>query len=103
MVFPLRTPAAGRRLAATTAAPELIPAGIPSSSIRRRALMAVTGHLFDAVQQAQIQVARDEAGADALDLVRTRFDLHPPVSGPMTEICLPRPRRRWPCLWSSLM
>lgn len=31
----------------------------------------VTAHLLDAVQQAQIQVARDEAGADALDLVGT--------------------------------
>ena len=76
MVLPSNSGSSARRLAATTAAPELIPARIPSFPSGGGHLDGfVAAHLFDAVQQAQVQVARNEAGAYALDLVRTRFDL----------------------------
>ena len=67
----------GRRptsIAAATAAPEEMPTGMPSSRATSRAVSKAVWlpTAIDLVDHAAIEDRRNEAGADALDLVRPR-------------------------------
>ena len=64
------------RTATAAAAPQEMPERIPSSRASRRAISMDSSlrDLFDPVDHGQIERVGDEAGADALDLVRSRLE-----------------------------
>ena len=66
---------AATRAAAATLAPVLMPPRMPSSPARRRAQAKASSlvTVSTPLKQAGVEILRDEAGADALDLVRARL------------------------------